>query len=289
MGSSPSQAVRRSRQDLNPNQTTQTTLGTEGQVHTRELLVALPPVLWVVRVLQRCWVGYGQQLPAESQVFGPVAVGEQAEVADADKTLREDVQQEAAKEVGGLESHDLFAMAVAVILPAEGDLAVLESQQPVIGKGHFVGVAAQVVEHLGGTTEGRFGINDPLGLAAVLEPLRESGSGGQGLELAVELKFSLIKGLLESGQEQATEESRQDAHRQEEARAAANPTFSIGRQSAAGNHTMQMGMMQQVLPPSVENRQKTDASAQMLGVGGNAEQGLRCGLEQEIVKEPGIL
>ncbi len=276
MGRSPSQAVRRSRQDLNPNQTTQTTLGTEGQVHTRQLLVPLPPVL---RGLERSWLGYAQQLPAESQVFGPVTVGQQAEVADADKTLREDVQQEAAEELGGLERQDLFSMAVAVTLPAEGDLTVLESQQPVIGDGHLVSVATQVIQHLGGTPEGRFGINDPLGLAAVLEPLHESRSGGQGLELAVELKFSLIKGLLQSGQEQATEESRQDAHGPEEARAAAHPASSIGRQSAAGSHTMQMGMMQQVLPPSVEDGQKTDASAQMLGVGGNAEQCLRAGLE----------
>jgi predicted regulator of Ras-like GTPase activity (Roadblock/LC7/MglB family) len=52
---------------------------------------------------------------------------------------------------------------------------------------------------------------------------------------------------------------------------------------------MQMGMMEQVLPPRVEDGQKTDASAQMLGVGSNAEQGLGGRLEQEMVKGTRVL
>lgn len=51
----------------------------------------------------------------------------------------------------------------------------------------------------------------------------------------------------------------------------------VGGQPTGGNHTMDMGVMQQVLAPGVEDREKTDLRAQMLGVAGDLEKGFRAG------------
>ena len=51
---------------------------------------------------------------------------------------------------------------VGVILPAEGDALLVEGQQAMIGDGHAMGVAAEIAQHLHGTTEGGLGIDDPV-------------------------------------------------------------------------------------------------------------------------------
>ena len=55
-----------------------------------------------------------------------MAIGEEAIVADAMEAVRQGVQQEAADELVGGERHDLGLAVVAVVLPAEGDVAVGE-------------------------------------------------------------------------------------------------------------------------------------------------------------------
>jgi hypothetical protein len=46
-----------------------------------------------------------------------------------------------------------------------------------------------------------------------------------------------------------------------------------------------MGMMSQVLRPGVQHRQYADASAQMARIGGDLQQGLGSGPEQQVVKQ----
>ena len=82
------------------------------------------------------------------------AVGEQSEVADAHKALWQHVEEEAAQELGGIESHDALLAAMGIILPAKADALSVEGQQAVIGNGHAMGVAAQVAEHMAGPPRG---------------------------------------------------------------------------------------------------------------------------------------
>ena len=65
---------------------------------------------------------------------------------------------------------------MTVIAPAEADLAVLDSEEAVVGDGDAVGVSAEVVEDVLGTGEGPLGVDDPLGLSERLEVAGE-GSG----------------------------------------------------------------------------------------------------------------
>jgi hypothetical protein len=49
----------------------------------------------------------------------PSSVGEEAEVADADKALRQDMKKESAQELICGNGHNLLLAAVGIVLPAE--------------------------------------------------------------------------------------------------------------------------------------------------------------------------
>jgi hypothetical protein len=91
----------------------------------------------------------------------PVAVGEQAVVADFDEAFGQDVQGEAAEELGQFQRHFLLAIAVGVVAPAEGDFVFVQVDESTGRDGDAVGVAAEVVEDLGGTAEGGFAVDVP--------------------------------------------------------------------------------------------------------------------------------
>ena len=50
---------------------------------------------------------------------------------------------------------------MGIILPAEGDLVVLEGDEAMVGDGDAMGVAAEIAEDVMGAAEGWFGIDDP--------------------------------------------------------------------------------------------------------------------------------
>jgi hypothetical protein len=106
-----------------------------------------------------------QELSAKGESVAAVAVGEEAEVADLGKAVGKNVQEEAADELPGVESHGSGAVVFFAVPPLEGHLCILKRQQAVVGNGDAVGIAAEVIEDLGGSPEGRFGIDDPLMLS----------------------------------------------------------------------------------------------------------------------------
>jgi hypothetical protein len=102
-----------------------------------------------------------EQLAAAGDFILDLAIGQEAEVAEADKAAGQDVEQEAAKELDGVKGEGFFDTAVAVILPAEADAAVLDFQQAVVGDGDAVGVATEILDDLCRAAEGGLGIDNP--------------------------------------------------------------------------------------------------------------------------------
>jgi hypothetical protein len=51
---------------------------------------------------------------------------------------------------------------VSRIAPAKSDLAIGEGDQAMIGDGHAMSVAAQIVQHIFGTTKGTFQVDHPV-------------------------------------------------------------------------------------------------------------------------------
>jgi len=58
-------------------------------------------------------------LAGKFEIVGAHTIGEEAEIADTNEALRQDVQQIAAQELVGLEVHDLVAVPVAIVLVRE--------------------------------------------------------------------------------------------------------------------------------------------------------------------------
>lgn len=89
----------------------------------------------------------------------------------------------------------------------------------------------------------------------------------------------LLKQPFETVHELAAKDATENAYRQEEIIARANPAHAVGRKASGRDYTMDVRMKKQVLAPSVEHGKKADLGAKMFGVGGNLEQGLCGGAE----------
>jgi len=130
-------------------------------------------------------------------------------MTDTVETVGQDVDQEAADELIGVERHKLVASVALgpVILPFEGHALAVEGDEAAVGNSNAVRVARQVGEHSVGSAERPLGIDYPLDLAqcgnAGSEDWRLGEAGLVGKEL-------LPPGLVGGGQlfqEQAAEEA----------------------------------------------------------------------------------
>jgi hypothetical protein len=62
---------------------------------------------------------------------------------------------------------------MGIVSPAEGDAIVLEGHETMVGDGHAMSVAGQVVENMFDAAEGWLGIDDPVLLAKLPEEVAE--------------------------------------------------------------------------------------------------------------------
>ncbi|OGW43461.1 MAG: hypothetical protein A2Y66_08245 [Nitrospirae bacterium RBG_13_41_22] len=72
------------------------------------------------------------------------------------------MKKEPSDELIGLESHGLLFIAIGIVTPAEGDIAVLDFEDTVITDSDPVGISAQVLEDTLGAIERRLAIDNPL-------------------------------------------------------------------------------------------------------------------------------
>ena len=75
------------------------------------------------------------------------------------------MEQEAADEFNRIELHDLDAVVVFGVTPANAHLTIVQAQQSTVGDGDAMGVAGQIFQHMLGTSEGRLGVDHPLFIA----------------------------------------------------------------------------------------------------------------------------
>ena len=107
----------------------------------------------------------------------------------------------------------------------------------------------------------------------------ESRSVAELLQRGEERQLAGEKCLLQIGQEQPTEETRQGPNRKEEARPAGDPSRAVRRETSARDNAVQMWVMQEILAPRMEYGEEADLGSQMRGIGGDRAKGLRRGAE----------
>ena len=123
--------------------------------------------------------GDAEQLPAKREGVLFCAVGEKAEMADADEACWKGVKQEPPDKFFRGQSQNIAFIPVVAVAEGEGDAAVFDIEDAVVGNSDAVGIAAEVVEDFIRSAERRLGINDPALLA---EPGEQAGEPGPGLE-----------------------------------------------------------------------------------------------------------
>lgn len=79
--------------------------------------------------------GLVEQGSATHEPLAAATVGEKAEVTDAHEAGRQDVEQEAADELAGQQSHHFDPVAVGVVFPAKAHAIVFELHQPIVAEG----------------------------------------------------------------------------------------------------------------------------------------------------------
>lgn len=204
------------------------------------------------------------QLAAGGTRVLDVTIGQQAEGADTDTAVGEHVPQAAASALESPEREECLHTAVPVVLPRAGDAAVFQWPQAVMGERHTVRIAAQLGDHLSRAPEGTRGVDDPWLSTGGLQPAREGGWIGQRSQFAAEGALTLWGSLEQSGPEETADTGAADVDGAEEGlapvlRAAArNPALAIGRESAAGNEAVQVGVMPPWLAPGVQHGEKAD-------------------------------
>ena len=129
-----------------------------------------------------------RSVPWRARCWFAAGAGEQPVVADAVEPLGQDVEQEAPDELVGRQRHRAVPRlpVVAVILVAEGDAALVESDEAAVGDGDAVGVAGEIGEHRFGPGEGRLGVDEPVLPAQRREMGGEGLASTQALDLAEE-------------------------------------------------------------------------------------------------------
>ena len=226
---------------------------------------------------------HGERLTTEGEVAGAGARGEKPEIADTHETLGQHVHEKAAEKLVGVERQRLDLAAVAIVLPPKRDGVRGDVDQPVIGDGHAVGVAREVVEDVRRAAKGRLGIDHPGLPIEGPQPRAKGARRSERGEGAGTVDAALRPRRAQPGDQFPAEDLPQDLHREKEGRAGVDPPCPVWRQAAGGHHAVDVGMMLQSLPPRVQDHEPADVTAQALGIRGDLLQRLRSGPKQEVV------
>ncbi|MDI6791136.1 MAG: hypothetical protein QME44_10700 [Thermodesulfobacteriota bacterium] len=226
-----------------------TALWTGGEVQTGESLHHFPPGFGLFRGIKLLAfgliIGYGGLEADEGTGFLQfgfgIARGHEAKVSDFDKPGRENVPHKPADELlGGGHGHQPLLTGSAIVSGPEDDLSLRQTHQPMVGDGHPVGVAAEVMVGVLGAAERPFGVDDPLfssefpGEALTLHRVFKTGN--------LALQSALTEGLLQALQKLASDDLRERPDREQEAVAGRDPSFAIRTEPPARYHQVQVGM-----------------------------------------------
>ena len=180
---------------------------------------------------------------------------------NARKSWRQDVDQETTNKLIHGDSHLLWPIVVLVITPLKGDMTVFQFHNARVGDSHAMGVSSQILDDIPRILEGGLAVHDPFLLVQGSEQPLEKRWMLQVCCGTEELKL----GVLEIGQELASELSGEHLHRNKELLLGRDP-LALCIQTSPGNHHMQMRMVHEILSPGMEDRGKANLCAQILVV-----------------------
>ena len=203
-------------------------------------------------------------------------------MADAHEAIGQDVEQEAAKELHGIEGHHLLAVVIAVVLVVEANAASVEGDQAVLGDGDAVGIASQIGKNLSGAAEGRLRVDDPFGSACLHQRRSDIDMSNTGAQLVIS-----PYGVAEKLEEAVPEQAREDAYGEEELLVRyGSEAPVVNREPAAGNDAVQVRVQGKGLSPGVKHGEEAELQPQTLWIPSDDQKTLARGTEQDVVEQP---
>ena len=200
------------------------------------------------------------------------------------KSVRQNMAQETADKLVPCQGGFLPPTFFAVISETEPYPAVLYGKDAIVANGYLVGVAADVANHLLRCRQWPLGIDHPIAAYQNIEPFFEKGRLGKVSHLRRNHKRFGGMELLQSMDEFAAKDLRQSANGKEKlAFIFRLQPLIVNGQTAAGDNEMKMEMFPQLSTPGVQNSEKTDLGAKVLGVAAELEKGRAGGIEEDIV------
>jgi hypothetical protein len=232
----------------------------------------------------------GKQLFAKWDQSAPATACQEAEVTYADETTWQHMQQEATQELIDGQSQKSLLVLMSRIPPAKGNPAILESNETAIGNRHPMRVGAEVAKHLFGPAECWFAIDNPTRNIELADKAPKELGLGQATEQTVELELSGGMRLLDGFDEFAAEDLTKSPYREEE------PVFSwvhpvavVPGQSPGGDNAVNMRVVLQFLVPGMEDAEKANLGAEVLGIRSNFDQGIGAATKQQAVDHVFVL
>ena len=199
------------------------------------------------------------------------------------------MEQEAAQKLFDSQSHEPLLVAVGGVSPAEGDVALGESDQPGVRDGDAMCVGAEIAQHMFRSSEGPLGVDDPIVAEQHPQP------GGKGLwlrqrqQVAVELERTSMEGVTKAGDELAAEYAAEHTDGQKEGAPGGDPVGVVRCETAGSQYAVDMRMKLQALIPTMEHAEETDLGAKMAWIASDFKQGLGARVEEQVVDESLVL
>ena len=209
-------------------------------------------------------------------------------MADAVEPVGEHMHEEAADELEGRQAHGLHTIPALdpVILPFERHSVGISADQAMVGDGDAVGVAGQVGQHLFGSAKWWFGVDDPIDLAQGSQPFAEGAGICQFGEVTEEPQLSCAMQGLQAFDEQPSEQPRQHAHMQKEARLTSDPLGAVWGQTAARDNHVDVRVMGECRAPGVQNAGHASVGTKAFGIGSDGRHRLSRRFEQQSIDRP---
>lgn len=199
------------------------------------------------------------------------------------------MQQKPAQELGDVERHQALLVFVSGVAPAEGHLIIFESNEPVIRDSDAVCVTAKIAEGMLSTAKRPLAVDYPLLAESLLYQLREHLAPSQWLQRAMEPELTLRKDFLHGLSELASEHFGKDIYGKKELWMRWNPVSMIERKAARRHHTVDVGMMLELLIPRMQHAEETDLGSQSLRIACNLQQRFRTQAKEQIVHHALVL
>jgi hypothetical protein len=130
-------------------------------------------------------------------------------VPDSLKSAGQDMQQETANELIGIQAHHLLTRIMAVILPMKADLTIDEIDQAMIGNSHPMRIATQILKDLLRASKRWFGVNHPLDLSYWSQIPGKGFGTLKWFKGVKKVQLPDVKGILQLFQKQSAKQPRQ--------------------------------------------------------------------------------